>query len=247
MALQPFTYLSAMAVFFVTIFPAALVALPFNEVKRTRLNAPFWRAFSRFIIHYSTLSKVYTRDEREPEKKTHPEGLFIANHQSFMDIPLVISELPIPPIMKKEVLYIPILGLCGYSAGAMIVDRKNMNSRRKVLELAKKRLTSSTKALMFYPEGTRNRESMEPKNFEDIKKPILKFAYQENIPVHSVSLYGTQKVLNPSSFLIRHGEKIGMIIRKAKMPSDYQDEESFLKDCWDDVKSGYKELQEKLT
>ena len=216
---QPIAYASLVIAFLVTILPISIIALPFSRDLRTRMCAPFWQAFSFFTIHIATFSKVYKRDERlGHEKSGYPKGLYICNHQSFMDVPLVIMSVPNPPIMKKEVLYLPVLGICGYSAGAMVVDRKDPNSRKKVFEEAKKRLTQGLKTMMIYPEGTRQRKSDRPKEYSEIKKPILRFAYDNNIPVHSVTVYGTKKVMPTNSFSVKLGKKLGIIIRKAKRP-----------------------------
>lgn len=248
LALQPLSYLFIFSLFFILLLPPALIALPFPQHVRARMNAPAWQLFSWLVVRVAVGANVYLRDERPREEvKSRPEGLYIANHQSFVDVPLVLSLLPIPPIMKKEVLYIPVLGICGYSAGAMIVDRKDKNSRKKVFDQAKERLTAGIKALMFYPEGTRNRSTGKPKDWDQIKKPILNFAYEQNIPVTSISVYGTRSVLSPSSLKLNYGQKIGMIARKSKKPADYPDADSFVKDCWEDVQNGYRELEEKLS
>ena len=246
--LVPIAYASLITVFLVTILPASIIALPFPRNVRTRISAPFWQLFSFHTIYIATWSKVYKRDERSnEERKGYPKGLYICNHQSFVDIPLVLMSVPNPPIMKKEVLYIPVLGICGYSAGALVVDRKDPQSRRKVFEESKKRLTSGLKTMMIYPEGTRQRNSDEPKDYALIKKPILKFAFENNVPVHSVTVYGTKKVMPSNSIAVKFGKKLGIIVRKAKRPEDYEDADSFMRACWNDVTEGYKELHEKLT
>ena len=247
-ALQPVSYTLIAAAFIVTILPASIVALPFPLKTRTMICYPFWQVFSRFVIHVATLSKVTIKDERPlEEQKKYPQGLYIANHQSFIDIPLIITKLPIPPIMKKEVLYIPLVGICGYAGGAMIVDRKSGSSRKKVFEQARQRLTTGLRALQFYPEGTRQKGVDFPKDYSEIKKPIIRFAYEQGIPVYCVSLYGTRKVLNSKSAMLDYGKHIGMIIRSAKRPSDYANADDFMRACWASVTDGYRELQEKLT
>ena len=245
---QPLSYFFIFSLFVVVLFPPAVLALPFPKHARARINAPFWRFFSWLTVRLATFSRVYKIDERPKEEiGKYPQGLYISNHQSFVDVPLVLSSLPIPPIMKKEVLFIPILGVCGYSAGAMIVDRRDKDSRKRVFEQAKERLSNGLKSLMFYPEGTRQRRDGGPKEYQEIKKPIIKFAFEAGIPVYSISVYGTQKVLSPASLKINYGKKVGIIIRKAKFPADYSSAEEFAKDCWEDVRAGYRELEEKLS
>ncbi|MCO4754029.1 MAG: 1-acyl-sn-glycerol-3-phosphate acyltransferase [Bacteriovoracaceae bacterium] len=247
-ALQPFSYAIAFTAFFVTVFPSALIALPFNEQTRLQISAPFWKIFANIILRVSTFSQIYVQDQRaQALKSAPPKGLYIANHQSFVDIPLIISCFQIPPIMKKEILYIPILGLCAYAAGAMVVDRKNAGSRRKALVKAQTRLIQGIQALQVYPEGTRQKNGERPKDYNFIKKALLKFAYEKNIPVHPVSLHGTKRVINSKTGFINHGQKIGIFIKGPVNPSDFNDVEDFMSFCWNEVIEGHQRLQEKLT
>lgn len=246
--LQPFSFALIIIAFFVTIVPAAIVALPFRQQTRFKISAPFWRLFSYIVIYVATLSRVHSEDRRKKEdQKSYPQGLFISNHLSAMDIPLLLTRFQVPPIMKKEVLYIPIFGMCGYSAGAMIVDRKNPQSRKKAFEMATQRLVKGFKSLQYYPEGTRQRQTTSPKPLEKIKKPILKFAYHHNVAVYAVSVYGTQAVFNPKSALINYGNKIGIIVHDAIHPKDFSSEEEFLAKAWGLVIEGHHELEEKLS
>src|SRR5438105_15566997 len=45
--------------------------------------------------------------------------LFICNHQSALDIPLLVSFYPIPFLTKRENLFIPFVGLAGLLAGSV--------------------------------------------------------------------------------------------------------------------------------
>lgn len=245
---QPIAYTIIIGTFALVVVPISIIAVPFPLKARTLMCAPFWQIFSFVTIYVATLSKADVKDLRPQDiRRKHPRGLYIANHQSFMDIPLIITRLPIPPIMKKEVLYIPLIGICGYSAGAMIVDRKDKDSRRKVFEQAKQRLSTGLKSLMFYPEGTRQKDLDCPKSFEQIKRPIIKYAYENNIPVYPVSVFGTKRILKARSATIHFGKKIGMVVHNNRAPEEYSSSEEFIKDCWSDVVNGYDELAAKLT
>ena len=247
-ALQPFSYATALAAFIVTILPASIVSLPFNVKRRVDISGPFWRAYSRIILKVCTLARVHAEDRRSEEAKRQPlNGLYIANHQSFVDIPLIFSYIQIPPIMKKEIFYIPVFGFCAYAAGALMVDRKNASSRRDTLLKAQARLTKGLKALQVYPEGTRQKQGSEPKEYGFIKKALLKFAFDKKIPVYPISMYGTKHVINSKTGFINHGQKIGIIIKDALDARAFQDSEQFMKSCWQEVLEGHKELQEKLT
>lgn len=247
--LQIYSFFVIIWAFGIFILPISIIALPFkNPATRIKIVGPGWGYFAKMLIYLGIFAKVTTIDERDEELKKHrqPEGLHIANHQSFMDIPLLLCSFQIPPIMKKEVLYIPIFGFCGYAAGSIIVDRSKSDSRRRVLQKSKYRLTDEFKSLQYYPEGTRQRGNNEPKEYKDIKKPLIMFAYEKGIPVHPTSMYGTKKILSAKSGLIRHRQAIGIKHFKPLYPKDFETCEEFMQTAWAQVLEGYHELKEKI-
>ena len=158
----------------------------------------------------------------------------------------MLCTCQIAPIMKKEILYIPVFGICAYSSGAMIVNRKRGESRRKVFKQAQERLFSYYKNLQYYPEGTRNKGNKPPRDLDKIKKPLMVFAYKNNVPVCPFSMYGTTEVLSPKGF-IQHGRKVGKIMHAPIFPKDFENEDEFVKAVWDKVTLGYFDLKEKLS
>lgn len=233
--------------FFVLILPISLIALfiPGHEL-RLKVTGPFWIYFFKFILKAVTFTKLYSEDHRPKEAhKFSPTGLYICNHQSFMDIPVTLSHFAIPPIMKKEILYIPIFGIAAYSSGALIVNRSNQKSRLKTFEKATGRLLGPNGRLQYYPEGTRSRGGSGPRDVSHIKSKIIKFAYTNNIPVYPISVAGTDKILN-SKGVISFRKKAGIILHAPKLPKDFTTSEEFINACWNQVKLGYQELTEKL-
>lgn len=247
-ALFPFSAFLLITSFTLLLGPISFIVMPFKWQTRRNFTGPFWRAFGYFSIYFVTFSRLYKDDRREKDLhgKGSPPGLYIANHQSFLDIPVILTSIQIPPIMKKEVLYIPLLGVCGYSSGAIIVDRKDSNSRKKVFQEARNRLIKYDKSLQYYPEGTRQRKDCGPKDFSEIKKPLMLFAYQNNIKIYPVSIFGTRKVLNEKSGLVNYGRKVGSIFHAPIDPAHFEDPDQFMQVAWKKVQEGYDELAEKL-
>lgn len=204
---------------------------------------PAWGFFSKILIKYGLRSKLTIVDRRDQleQSRSVVGSLYIANHQSLMDIPLVGTTIQTPPIMKKEVLYIPFFGIIGWLGGALIVDRSKGTSRRKIFLAAKDRLLNDAVGLQFYPEGTRSLNG-KPKEFEDIKKAILSFAYKENIPVYPISMYGTSHALSLKGEL-RFEQDMSALFHAKLSPKDFQEAESFERACWQKVTDGYKELE----
>jgi 1-acyl-sn-glycerol-3-phosphate acyltransferase len=228
------------------LMPGCLIALPFPLAVRLKIVHPFWRLFSLGLIRWCCeASLAISEDHRSEENRGVPcKGLYIANHQSYLDIPLMITLYQAPPIMKKEVLYLPIFGWMAWISGALPVARNSGHSRRKVFDRAKKRIIKEGIGLQVYPEGTRSKDSL-PKPFNEIKKTLMIFAYNENIPVIPTSMYGTRGILN-SLGIITRGKSLGIIVHNEIYPKDFQTADEFAKACWAKVCQGHNELKEKL-
>lgn len=226
--------------------PTCLIAFPFGLRRRLMIVCPVWQLFSRVLLKHALHTKVdILEDYRSPEFKTLPyNGLYIANHQSFVDIPLIVSVYQAPPIMKKEVLNIPIFGWMAWISGAIPVSRSSISSRKKVFEIAKKRILKDKIGLGVYPEGTRSKTSL-PKPYSEIKKTLLIFAYNEKLPVIPTSVYGTRGVLSPDG-MVNPGRHLGLIVHKEMFPSDYKSPDEFAQACWEKVIQGHDQMRAKL-
>lgn len=226
--------------------PACIIAIPFGLERRLKIVCPVWGFFSRTLLKYACHAKVDILEDHRSElfKGVPCNGLYIANHQSFVDIPLIVSVYQAPPIMKKEVLNIPIFGWMAWISGALPVSRGSSSSRRKVFEKAKKRILKDKIGLGVYPEGTRSKTSL-PKPFNEIKKTLLVFAYNEKIPVVPTSVYGTRGVLTPQGMIIP-GRHLGLIVHKEVNPSQFTSADAFASYCWEQVVKGHDQMKAQL-
>lgn len=202
--------------------------------------------FFRSVMRITTFGNILAIDRRDKESQEmmSPPGLYIANHQSFMDIPLIFSYPVIAPIMKKSLVYIPVFGLCAYASGAILVNRGKKSSRKKVMMMAMQRLLKGDRNMMYYPEGSRNKKSSSPKEMAEIKTPIMKFAYDNNVTIYPVSMSGTNKMVKNK--MIQYGTQLGIILHPGIKPSDYETRAEFITAAWSMVQNGHKELSEKL-
>lgn len=236
----------ALGVLLFVLLPPCILALPFPLRIRLKIVSPAWVFGSKLMLRFGCQSFVdIQRDERSQEfKGTPPYGLYVANHQSFVDIPLITTMYQAPPIMKKEILRIPIFGWLGWISGAMPVSRSKVHSRKKVFDQAKERILTKRIGIQVYPEGTRSRDT-HPKSYDQIKRTLLVFAYNEKIPVIPTSLYGTRGVINSRGF-IQPGRHLGVIVHQELLPENFKNSEEFCRAVWDKVIVGYEELMMKL-
>lgn len=87
-------------------------------------------------------------------------GVVLINHQSFLDL-VVLGYLwhhlgPAAVIAKKEIMYLPPVGISIWSYGSIFIDRSNKGAARKSIERASEAINRDKKKLIFFPEGTRS-------------------------------------------------------------------------------------------
>lgn len=125
--------------------------------------------------------------------------IFLANHQSTMDIWLMLMILPESArfIAKESLFRVPILGWALTSAGFISIDRSSRTRALKSLDAAAAKIRSGKSVVMF-PEGTRSRSGKLAK----FKKGAFHLALKSGVPVVPVSLRGTFEAMPPGLYRI---------------------------------------------
>lgn len=84
------------------------------------------------------------------------EVLIVAKHQSFLDIILIFSSVPAGKfIMKRELMYAPIIGQYALRIGCVPVDRGKRSAAIKQMTEDVARGAQEPGQLIIYPQGTR--------------------------------------------------------------------------------------------
>lgn len=111
------------------------------------------------------LCPVKVRGKHFVEKNT--TYIFTCNHNTLLDVPITCPYVPgaNKTIAKNTFTKIPLFGWF-YAKGAILVDRKSEESRRKSFEAMKRTLRNGMH-VCIYPEGTRNRTGEPLKKFYD--------------------------------------------------------------------------------
>jgi len=93
--------------------------------------------------------------------ETLPSGgaVLVSNHQSLVDIPLLLSAFPRPVrfLAKRELGEIPLFGKAMAAAGNIFIDRDDPRNAVQMLRNAAARL-SDGQLLAVFPEGRRSRD-----------------------------------------------------------------------------------------
>ena len=110
--------------------------------------------------------------------------LVVANHRSYLDIPVLMTQLDCAILSKAEVAQWPVFGLAARSVGTLFVDRASAESRAATLEAVGRKLQQGETVLVF-PEGTTT-PSPEVREF---KPGLFQLAARMGVPVLPVALH----------------------------------------------------------
>ncbi len=106
-------------------------------------------------VRWSAARLVGLRSEIRGEVP-QDEVLIASKHQSFFDIIMIVSAVPRPKfIMKKELLWAPILGWYAKRIGCIPVDRGKRSEAMKKMVATVKAGAQKPGQLIIYPQGTR--------------------------------------------------------------------------------------------
>lgn len=192
---------------------AFLIGL-FSKKKQYRVGKSILTFLTKGIM-FLTGSKVTVNGlENIPEETV----LFVGNHRSIFDIVLLISTInrPVGFIGKKELTKTPYLNWLMIIIGSLFLDRTDHRKALKTI-LEGIELLKSGHSLVIFPEGTRNKVSVEPLPF---KQGSLKLAEKANVPVIPFSIKGTDDIFENNKGLSIKASKIRLNFGEPVILSD---------------------------
>ena len=143
--------------------------------------------------------------------------IYMANHRSNFDIPVLLSCLPIQFrwLAKAELFNIPIFGRAMSGAGYVKIDRSNRESAfRSIDEVAAK--MKNGVSVMIFPEGTRSQDG----SVKPFKKGGFVMAVDTGAPIVPIILRGTRSIMTKGSWRI-HPDKVALSIEKPIDTSEF--------------------------
>jgi 1-acyl-sn-glycerol-3-phosphate acyltransferase len=145
--------------------------------------------------------------------------LFVVNHQSNFDIPVLVQALPqfqLRWIAKKELLWIPFFGWAMWATRHIFVDRADSLDALKSLKVAKQRIAAGISVVVF-PEGTRSPDG----KLLPFKRGGFLLALKTKTPIVPVTINGTGKLLARGEWRVRPGA-ISVTIGAPIMAQDFR-------------------------
>jgi 1-acyl-sn-glycerol-3-phosphate acyltransferase len=194
-------YIAKLALAVIITLPIALVTMVLGlfdpHGKYVYGITRFWSsallALGRVSVQVHGLDRLDTRERY----------LFMANHQSNVDIPVLVHGLPgfqLRWIAKKELLRVPFFGWALQSAKHIIVNRADRTGARAVLTRAAQRMANGISVVVF-PEGTRSADG----HLLPFKRGGFVLAVKTNAPIVPVTISGSYKLLPRGEWRLRPG------------------------------------------
>jgi 1-acyl-sn-glycerol-3-phosphate acyltransferase len=132
--------------------------------------------------------------EKIPE---HISLVFVGNHQSFFDVPILLGWLnkPLSFIAKKELLKMPLLRSWMQEIKCIFLDRQNPREGLKAITDGVSLLKKGN-CVAIFPEGTRSKDGQ----LGEFKAGALRLATKSNAPIIPITIIDTYKIFEGNKF-----------------------------------------------
>ncbi len=179
----------------ITVFLSLFVK---NKTSLFHKASQIW--FKYFILPLSGIEVKFSGLSNIPKDKP---VLYVSNHQSLVDIPILLAGLPgnFRFIAKKELFSIPFLGWYIGASGHIKIDREASISAHKTLKHAVS-VIESGESIVIFPEGTRGKEG----KLGPFKRGSLLLAEEGGVPILPIAISQSYKIIPKGRLIINPGK-----------------------------------------
>lgn len=161
------------------------------------------QSFAHRVLEAADVRLDVTREVEIPPDRPY---VFMSNHQSHIDIPVIYATSPVPTlrmVAKTELFRIPLWGRAMRAAEMVEVDRSNRAQAIASLERAAAALRSGI-SIWIAPEGSRSRTGQ----LGPLKKGGFHLAVDAGVPIVPLAIRGTREILPPGSRSMARGVSV---------------------------------------
>lgn len=144
--------------------------------------------------------------------------LFVANHQSNFDIPILVGHVPRDKgfIAKHELLKVPTFSRWMKYIGCIFIDRKDPRQSLAAINEAAERLKAGH-SIVIFPEGTRSADG----TVAPFKAGGLRLGVKAGVPIVPVTISGSKNIMPKGTSIIRSA-KVKVIVSSPLFWEDYK-------------------------
>jgi 1-acyl-sn-glycerol-3-phosphate acyltransferase len=181
------------------VFASLSTAVSFFE-STGRAQIGVARAWARFLL---AVSGIQVRVEGLEHIDLNGSYVFISNHLSYMDTPVVLAHVPVQFrfLAKRGLFQIPFLGQHLSRAGHIPVPREDPRAAVKTLTKAAETIQEKKISLLVFPEGGRSHDG----RLRTFKEGGAYIGIRAGVPLVPIVLIGTRQVLPYGSGMVMPG------------------------------------------
>jgi 1-acyl-sn-glycerol-3-phosphate acyltransferase len=127
-----------------------LLLSPFRSDRMKKYRLEIFSKWSRWILK---VFAIHVSQNSFDKSEHHGPRVIVANHVSYLDIPVLASLGPTLFLAKHEVSQWPLMGWLGRCLGMIYVDRSSLKSRAQAISDIQKEIRAGVSVVIF-PEGT---------------------------------------------------------------------------------------------
>lgn len=150
------------------------------------------QSWSKNVIDWTGSSVKVLGEEKIPNESV----VFVSNHQSNFDIPLLLGYIKKPKgfIAKKELENFPFVSFFMKKINCIFMDRKSARSAIDSINQGAKILKQGY-SMVIFPEGTRSKDG----KLGIFKAGSMKLATKAKVAIVPVAIIGTYDMMKPKS------------------------------------------------
>ena len=223
-------FVGTMLIFLIPIWAAGIFGEPASTAWMIRFSR-MWMAL------YFPLSMIKVKITGKENFQKGENYIVVCNHNSFMDVPLSSPGIPgaNKTIAKVEMSRIPLFGII-YKRGAVLINRKDENSRKESYQKMKDVLNMGIH-MCIYPEGTRNKTDQPLKSFHD---GAFRLSMETGKKIIPAIIRGTKEMLPTNKTFYFWPGKISMQFLQPIDPKAFNDLNALKEHVYNTMLDAYK-------
>ncbi len=200
--------------FFLVVLLLFLFTSPFDRYRRIPNKALGGLAWAMIKINPGWKFTVRGADRNKVSEPT----LVVANHQSFLDMPMTyLLPWNMKWVSKKSLFRIPVLGWIIAMTGHIAIDRRSRRSVKKLDKLVEP-IKNGIPGMIF-PEGTRTVDG----SLKSFKNGAFVLSKEYNLKVLPIVLSGGYRAMTPGTWKFNPRQHFTISVLDPLNPEDFDD------------------------
>ncbi len=200
--------------------------------------ARFWRGLL-------SISRTKLRVKRHRAVRSGQVYVYMSNHRSFMDIPVLMGAVPksaVRMVMKSQLAHVPLFGPAAVGMGFVPIDRSRSVQAALQLRQMKQRLQGSKTSIWISPEGGRNCG----RDLAEFRRGGFRLAMDLGAPVVPIWISGTDVVLPPGATGVVPDQAVIVTLGKPIPTRNLSGDRAGIAQLMLQVREGMLDLQRKI-